>query len=170
MAGGYRMYLDRRWHSVLDEPKLLTLRFVDRGDLLAQCNIAPLEKASPGERVSLQKFQADIREALKNNFGQFLRASEGTDSRGRTIYTVIANGRVSDLPIQWNYYLVADREGHQVAFAFTLEEGLVERFGDTDRQLVGSLEFFDPPTPTTATSAPATGRRKQPTCKPAAGE
>jgi hypothetical protein len=148
IAGGYRMFLDRRWHSVHDEAKLLTLRFVDRGDLLAQCNIAPLEKASPGQRVSLQKFQADIREALKDSYGQFLRASEGTDSRGRTIYSVIANGRVSDLPIQWNYYLVADREGHQVAFAFTLEEGLVERFGDTDRKLVGSLEFFDPPVAT----------------------
>jgi hypothetical protein len=154
ITGGYRMYLDRRWHAVLDEAKLSTLRLVDRGDLIAQCNIAPLEKASPGEHVTLQKFQADIREALKDNFGQFLRASEGKDRHGRTFYSVIANGKVSELAIEWRYFLVADREGRQVALAFTLEEDLVERFADTDRQLVGSLEFFDPPV-ATASPTPA---------------
>jgi hypothetical protein len=145
-AGGFRLVLDRRWHGVNDEAKLLTLRFVDRGDLLAQCNIAPLEKASPGEHTSLARFQTDIREALGKNFGQFVRATEAKDEQGRTIYRVVANGKVSDLPIEWHYYLVADQEGNQLAFAFTLEEGLVERFGDTDQLLVRGMEFIQPAT------------------------
>src|SRR5690606_6680654 len=127
-TAGLRLHMDRRWHKVLDEPKLLTLRFVDRGDLLAQCNVAPLEKAEPGKHVSLEKFQADIREALGNNFGQFMRATQGTDDQGRTLYRVIATGKVSELLIEWRYYLVADDQGRQVAMAFTLEQDLVERF------------------------------------------
>jgi hypothetical protein len=156
---GFRLFLDRRWHAVNDDAKLLTLRFVDRGDLLAQCNISALEKASPGEHVSLTRFQADIREALGKNFGQFLRASTGTDSQGRTIYSVVANGKVSELPIEWHYYLIADSQGRQVAFAFTLEEGLLERFADTDRLLVGTVELFDPTVETTARPTPVTRRR-----------
>lgn len=155
---GFRLFLDRRWHAVTDDPKLLTLRFIDRGDLLAQCNIAPLEKAEPGKHVSLEKFQADIREALKDNFGQFVRASSGKDSDGRTIHKVIANGKVSELLIEWHYYLIADSEGRQVAFAFTLEEGLVERFGDTDRLLVGMVELFAPQVET-AQPTPADKRK-----------
>jgi hypothetical protein len=157
-SGGFRVFLDRRWHAVNDDPKLLTLRFVDRGDLLAQCNIAPLAKAAPGDHVSLERFQADIREALGNNFGQFVRASTGTDAHGRVRYTVIANGKVSELPIEWHYYLVADSQGRQVAFAFTLEEGLVERFADADRLLVGTVELFDAPVET-ARPAASTRRR-----------
>lgn len=156
-ASGFRLFLDRRWHSVNEDPKLLTLRFVDRGDLLAQCNISPLAKAAPGQHVTLERFQADIREALGNNFGQFLRASEGADDQGRTFYSVVANGKVSELPIEWHYYLVADAEGRQVAFAFTLEEGLVERFADTDRLLVGNVELFEPPVET-ARPTPANRR------------
>jgi hypothetical protein len=157
-AGGFRLFLDRRWHNVNDEAKLLTLRFVDRGDLLAQCNISPLAKAAAGQHVTLAQFQADIREALGDNFGQFLRASEGSDAHGRVIYSVVANGKVSELPIEWHYYLVADSQGRQIAFAFTLEEGLVERFGDTDRLLVGNVELFEP-VAETARPAPSAIRR-----------
>lgn len=153
-TGGFRLILDRRWHAVHDETKLLTLRFVDRGDLLAQCNVAPMERASPGEHVSLERFQADIREALGKNFGQFVRATEGKDDLGRVIYRVVANGKVSDLAIEWHYYLVAERNGQQVAFAFTLEEGLVERFGDNDRLLVGGVEFFQAAAETAQPSKP----------------
>ncbi len=157
--GGFRMFLDRRWHAVNDDSKLLTLRFVDRGDLLAQCNISPLVKAAPNQHVTLDRFQADIREALGKNFGQFLRATAGNDTQGRVLYSVVAHGSVSDLPIEWHYYLVADSEGRQVAFAFTVEEGLIERLGDADRVLVGSVELFEPAPVNTAAPKPATQRR-----------
>ena len=66
------------------------------------------------------------------------------DRQGRVLYSVVANGKVSELLIEWHYYLVADSDGRQVAFAFTLEEGLVERFADTDRVLVGGVTLFNP--------------------------
>ena len=59
---------------------------------------------------------------MTKNFKRFLQASEGTTSTGNKIYRVVAEGSVSDLPIQWNYYLVSNPDGRQVVFAFTLEE------------------------------------------------
>jgi hypothetical protein len=160
--GGFRLLHDRRWHAVNDDPKLLTMRYVDRGDLLAQCNISPLEKAPAGKQLSMAKFQTDIQQALGDKFSHFLKAAEESDPRGWTIYRVIASGTVSDLPIIWYYYLIADQEGRQVACAFTLEDGLVERFAEADRLLVGGIGFIDPstttpepPTPTRTSSSSA---------------
>jgi hypothetical protein len=142
-SGGFRLLHDRRWHAVSDDPKLLTMRFVDRGDLIAQCNVSPLVKADPGKHVTLEKFQTEIQQALGDKFGQFLKASEETDGRSWTIYRVVASGMVAELPIIWHYFLVADQQGHQIAFAFTLEEGLLQRFGEVDRALVDAVGFIE---------------------------
>lgn len=144
-AGEFRLVHDRRWHAINDD-KLLTLRLVDRGDLIAQCNVSALAKVGPGERVTLAKFQSDIQQALGNKFERFVKASQGTDERGYVRYSVQAVGTVAELPIQWNYYLVSDDQGRQVVFAFTLEEALVERFADADAVLVGMLDFLEPAT------------------------
>ena len=62
-------------------------------------------------------------------------------SRGRRYQQ---QGRVSELPIQWNYYVVADEHGRQTALAFTVEGKLVERFNKADEKLIRSFRFLDP--------------------------
>lgn len=166
LPGGFRLLHDRRWHTVSDDPKLLTMRFVDRGDLIAQCNVSPLTKAAPGQHITLEKFQTDIQQALGDKFGQFLKAAEESDARGWTIYRVIAGGMVAELPIIWHYYLVADQQGHQIAFAFTLEEGLVQRFGEADRALVDSVGFIE--LPVESASRPSSIRINAPEAAPEA--
>jgi hypothetical protein len=168
LPGGFRLLHDRRWHAVSDDPKLLTMRYVDRGDLIAQCNVSPLEKSEPGKHITLEKFQTEIQQALSDKFGQFLKASEESDGRGWTIYRVIAGGMVSELPIIWHYYLVADQDGHQIAFAFTLEEGLVQRFDEADRALVDSVGFLE--LPVASASRPSSIRIHAPDPTPSAGQ
>jgi hypothetical protein len=57
---------------------------------------------------------------------------------------VVAQGEVSQVPICWHYYLVADEHGRQVALAFTVEQKLLERFGKADEELIRSFGFADP--------------------------
>ena len=45
--------------------------------------------------------------------------------------------------MRWIYYLVADPQGRQVAFTFTVEQRLVERFADADKPMVQSLRFAE---------------------------
>ena len=71
-AGQFTVQCDRRWHQMNDDPKLLGLRFVDRGDLVAQCNVAVVDKAEPGKHIDLSKFQQEIQQKLGDNFGQFV--------------------------------------------------------------------------------------------------
>jgi hypothetical protein len=156
--GKFRFVYDRRWDLTSDDPTLAVMRMVDRGELIAQCNVSPLPPVSAGKQTSLSEFQADVQKSLGKNFGQFLNASEKPGHDNVRILRVVASGEVSQLTIQWIYYLVANEQGHQVSLAFTLEGNLTERFADADRKLVSSLRFAAPPETAPPTSETAAAR------------
>jgi hypothetical protein len=157
-GGQFGFTHDRRWYVMSAKADGLAMRLVDRGELLAQCNVSDLPKSPPGQHPSLANFQEDIQKSLAKNFGQFVHAAESTTADSKTIYRVVAQGVVSDLPIQWIYYLVADPQGRQAVFAFTVETELAGRLNGADRSVVDTLEFRDPPATTAA---------KEPTLAPA---
>lgn len=144
--GGWRLAHGRDWFITGDERRRAVLRLIERGELVAQCNIHTLPDAAPDEKATLAEFQNDIRSGLGDAFGQFLQASERAGEAGYRIYRVVAAGQVEQVPIQWIYYLVADKLGRQVVCAFTIESKLLEQFGAADEQLVAALEL-DPPKP-----------------------
>lgn len=140
-SGTYQILHDTRWRAMLDRHDVSILRLVDRGDLIAQCNISELPKRKQDERLSLAEFQRDVQKSLGDNFEQLLEASEYSAANGNRILRAVASGTASGLPIQWIYYHIGNDAGASVALAFTLEEKLVERLAEADRQIVESLEF-----------------------------
>ena len=142
-AKGYRFLYDRRWHITREEPDLVVLRLIDRGDLVAQCNVAPSTKAID-KPVELVQFQNDVQTALGKLFGKFERAYERGTSSGLRILESIASGTAQDLPIQWRYYLIHDRQGRALSVVFTLEAPLVDQFHNRDTPLVDTVEFLEP--------------------------
>jgi hypothetical protein len=152
-ANQFGFQYDRRWYVTNDDPKLTVLRLLDRGELMAQCNISVLagEQKKP---INLADFQRDVQNSLGKNFGQFVKASQDTNDAGYTVLRVAVHGTVSQLPIEWIYYLVENRRGQRVSLAFTLEASLQERFAQADRLLVGDLRLLEPAAPTAAKPAP----------------
>ena len=45
----------------------------------------------------------------------------------------------------WDYYLIASPEGDQVLATFTLAEEDAAAFGAQDLEMVGSLQWYNPP-------------------------
>jgi hypothetical protein len=152
-GGQFRVQYDRRWYLTEDEPKLTVLRMVDRGELVAQCNISPLPKLE--KAIPLAEFQRDVERTLGKNFGKFVAAGQTINEAGYAVFRVVVHGEVGGLPIEWIYYLVQDRAGHRVSLAFTLEQSLVDRFAATDRAMVAALALTDPPAPTAAPTTAA---------------
>jgi hypothetical protein len=146
---------DRRWFVTNDEKKLTVFRLVDRGELVAQCNLAPLDPPQAGQNFALADFQKDIEKSLGKKFGQFVVAKEETDARGRRVFRVVVNGTVAELPIQWVYYLLTTQSGQRLSVAFTMESPLVDRFGAADRDFVSALEIMPAQTAATGTPTPA---------------
>ena len=153
---GVRFRYDRRWHITREESDVVVMRLVDRGDLIAQCNVAPTSlavadaggKSADGSAtpLALADFQAQVQTALGKLFGQFEKAKQrGTDS-GLRILEAVALGSAQELPIQWRYYMVHDRQGRAATVVFTMEAPKAEQFADQDTPIVDSVEFMEPKT------------------------
>jgi hypothetical protein len=140
-GGNFGFHYDRRWHLTNDKTDGLAMRLVDRGDLLAQCNVSQLAPVDADKLPNLETFQHDVQKALDKNFGQFLEVGESRNSQGYTVYQVAVEGKASDLPILWNYFYLADQQGHAVVFAFTVERSQAELLGKIDQSIVDSLQI-----------------------------
>jgi hypothetical protein len=142
--GLYRFLHERDWHVLNESAESVSLRLIDRGELIAQCNVSSLPVLEPGMRMTMLRFQEDVERALGKNFDRWLSAGEATTSNGHDICRALATGTVEQVPIQWNYFLVADAQGRQAVMAFTMESDLVGRFGKSDDRLLSTLEFLAP--------------------------
>lgn len=143
----FRLIHDRRWRVLMDRHDLCVLRCVDRGDLLAQCNISELADAEPGKRLALEGFQAEVLDSLTSNAGQVTEASQETSDGGLRILRVQATGIASEIPIVWVFYHISNEQGRQAALSFTLASDAQERFAGGDRTLVETFEFLPRPQP-----------------------
>jgi hypothetical protein len=139
--GGFQLLHDRRWSVMFDRPDATVLRFVDRGDLIAQCNVSPRPALGPQEQLTLAGFQADVKRVLGKNFEQIVEASEETTDANLRILRVVVAGKAGDLNIQWTYYHVSNDQGRRASFVFTIESGLLERFAAIDRELIDGFTF-----------------------------
>jgi hypothetical protein len=157
-TGHYRLNYDRRWHVIAEQPNMLVMRLLDRGDMLAQCNISTNPVGKQDDEPSLTKFQEEIKKALGASFGQFVRAGQHGDDPQRSVLWVVAQGQASDLPIEWHYFLVANPAGQQVVLAFTLQPDEIEALNKADVALVRGLEFLTPATDTAATPGSSRAR------------
>lgn len=139
-AAGIRFLCDPRWFVTDEEPSVVVLRLIDRGDLIAQCNVSPLSRRSPEKTLTLAQYQHEVKHALGKNFDRIISAGEWTDDFGQRVYRVVAHGQAEKLPIEWRYYLLTNKKGDRAAAVFTVEAPLAERLDELDRQLIASLE------------------------------
>lgn len=136
---------DRGWRLFQQSPQVAVLRLIDQGTFVAQCNVAPVLHAAPGEHVPEQKFQDDVRASLGARLKSIEKAEPIPSQPGRFVYRVIARGDSTNGPITWIYYLCAAPDGAQVSFVFAVDTSLRPRLGDRDLQMIKSLRFLEPP-------------------------
>ncbi len=135
---------DRCWFLVEEHRDSVALRMMAGGANVAQCNVSSLAKVAVERLPTLEQFQGEVRQALGKSFSQFVEAGQLASQADYRIYRVVVKGEISDLPIQWHYYLVADKHGRQAALAFTVQEQDVEAFDKAGERLVRGLRFLDP--------------------------
>lgn len=139
--GRYALLHDRGWHLFWDDARMAVLKRLDRGDLLAQCNLSVGPNAGKGRHQDPAQFRADVKKALGERFVEWVGAGEIDRDDGGYAYKVAVRGREGQQDILWFYYLLASEEGEQLLAAFTLNAADAGRFGDQDGQLIGSLRF-----------------------------
>jgi hypothetical protein len=142
LGGGWELAHDRRWVVITEKGDSAVLRMADQGEYVAQCSITSTT-AGANPPISLSDFQDEIRQALGKHFGQFLRAAQSPGEAGYQIYRVEVEGTVADVPVQWIYAMVLDRQNRRAVLAFVVQGAMAQRFGQADQDLVRSLRFLD---------------------------
>ena len=143
--GKYNLLHDRQWHTYWDDPKLVVLKRLEKGQVIAQCNLSTGPAAGKGKHQDLAQFREDIKRSLGQRFVQFLGAGEvDGDPAGGFRYKVGVQGREGELGVLWSYYLIASPEGDQLLATFTLAEQDSRAFGEQDLELIGSLQWTPP--------------------------
>jgi hypothetical protein len=140
--GKYTLLHDRDWHVYWDDPRQAVLKRLDRGEMVAQCNLSVGPNAGKGRHQDLEQFRGDLKKALGERFVQFVGQGEVEGApEGGFRYKVSVQGRQGDAGVLWHYYLVASPEGDQLIATFTLGLSQQAQFADQDLRLIGSLEW-----------------------------
>ena len=159
--GKFTLRHDRDWHTYWDDSRLTVLKRVEKGRLVAQCNLAAGPNAGKGRHQDLTRFRDDVRKGLGDRFGQFLGAGEVPgDPAGGFRYKIGVQGRQGDVGVVWYYYLIAGPDGDQLLATFTLADTQHKAFGDRDEALAGSLRWNEAGAGESGASASAKGERR----------
>ncbi len=136
---------DRNWHVFHQAEQVAVLRLLDKGSLIAQCNLSPVPPAAAGQHTPEEQFQNDIRMSLGDRLKSIEKAELLKSEDDCFRYRVTVVGEANKVPMYWIYYLCADPSGKQVAFVFAVESKLLGQLTNRDLGIVKSLTFLAEP-------------------------
>ena len=139
--GRYRLLHAREWHVVGQTDYHLVLRYLDRGDFVAQATITPWQSAGAGKHLSPQEFEKLTQGGSNWKVEQVTDRTEVPTDADRWAYRVSARGELDGSPVVQNFYIVANANGDQVILTFTMRPAGASRIGTHDLELVNAIDF-----------------------------
>ena len=140
----------RHWHLYKVDETVAVFRLLDEGNFIAQCDMASIAPAKPGEHLVEQTFLSDIRRSLGERLRSMSKGDVVPSSDRKFVFKVLAEGVVGERQMTWVFYLVADPTGRQASLMFAVDTALAETLVKYDRELVDSLKFGPAPAPRAA--------------------
>jgi hypothetical protein len=183
-ADGYHFLHSRQWHVVDQRQNVTALRLIDRGELVAQCNIAPAKteaasasgnggdpvdvgKLEPAKAMTLEAYVQAVQKTLDKRFKRLVSSNETTTKNGLKAFVVVTEGEAQEVPIRWVHYLLTHSSGKQVGLVFTMAPKQAELFGSAAEELVNTFRIGPAAgAPAKSTSSPTAKARPVPATKP----
>ena len=141
VADAIELELSRDWHVMMDQPELLVMRQVIRGDLVSQCSLSRLKPLGDKQRMTIELLKQQIQKSLGEQLAEFTETQQQPLQGKYRHLRVSAVGLVGEVTFQWVYHHVTDITGNQYLFVFTIPNDKVSQFGLQDRQVVKSFVF-----------------------------
>ncbi|MEM7455074.1 MAG: hypothetical protein AAF456_12055 [Planctomycetota bacterium] len=162
-VGGFELIYDTRWRMIVADTEAAVMRFVDNGNLMAQCNVVQLPARPQNRPLALEEFRTEVaRVVAQEESAQVIAAETKRTQHGLAALRVTVEGVEQGVPVQWIYYHVSGEDGRCATFVFTLEQELASIFAPADKLLVNQFEFTPLNSDRTGRyfrpSAPTTGR------------
>ena len=156
----FQLKHNTKWRVIASEEEAAVLRYIDDGQLIAQCNVVQLPRRPVDKPLELSQFQTEVQKIIAESEARIVNSDQWITSSGYSALHVSVDGTESGIPFMWLYYHVAAQDGRRVTFVYTLEKDSKEYFGSADRKLVDSITFKKPRQSTASAydSKPATKR------------
>ena len=151
---GYRFRHDSGWYVTGEQREHMSLRRLERGDFMAHCNITTLPERPADKPMTLQDFEANVVKSLGDKLDKVEAATEWANAAGHQCLGVIATGKIEDVQMQWRYYQVGEEGKRPATVSVTVEQSLLDRFGDSDRAMIDSMVLLDGPSVAAAKPLP----------------
>jgi hypothetical protein len=134
----------RDWHVVSpDDNPQLVMRYLERGDFIAQVTVTPWKKTDPKSVMKLEKFAEDMSKTpgwAEEKETERKALTELSKGHG-TVYRVAATGELDGVRTVQYYYLIVGTHGEQLIMTFSVVPQHVERLGSRDLDLVREVAF-----------------------------
>ena len=139
--GRFSFLYPREWHITAQSKEHLVMRYMDRGDFVAQVTLTPWKKADKGKHMTAEEFKQAMNDTGGWEPEKELQSGEVPSENGRWVYRFSVLGQMDGVAAVQNFYLVASPDGEQLILVFTMTPKQVEKLGARDLSLVGSLEI-----------------------------
>ena len=140
--GQFALEYDPRWKMIVSEGEAAILRYVDDGDLLAQCNVLQLPARPASKPLTLAEYRGEIEKIIRaDKSAKLVDAVTVKSATGNKTYRVEVDGVEDEIPVKWIYYHVAAKDGRRLTFIFTLEQEIANIFKPSDQRMVNGLSF-----------------------------
>lgn len=141
-VGSFALNYDPSWKMIASEDEAAILRYLENGDLLAQCNIVSLASRPADQPLSLEVFRDEVVKIIRPDANaRLVDASQRQTSKGLKALQVTVYGEEKGIPLHWVYYNVASQDGRQVTFVFTLEKEIADRVMPAAQKMVDGFVF-----------------------------
>lgn len=142
-SGRFALEYDPRWRVIAAEQEAAVLRYVDDGDLMAQCDVVQLPSRPANKPLTLASYKKEVEKIIRSDkTARIADSKEMTTSTGLSALKVTVKGIEKELPVQWIYYHVSSEDGRRLTFVFTLEQEIASVFQPSDHRMVNGLSFF----------------------------
>lgn len=133
------MLHNRSWHIFHETPEMVMLRMINKGSLVAQCNIASAATTAPGDSTSEQEYLAEVQKALEERKGTVKMSKIHPDINGWRIHQVRAIGKANSTALIWDYFLCTAKTGEQISLVFSYAEQDEKTIAGSPEQMLGTL-------------------------------
>ena len=143
LDGTWTMFHDRRWCIFKNESNQVIFRFMHHGEYVAQCVINKTNNPEATKSMTLDEFKKEVEEAVmeeNEKTRKIIAANEEMSPSNVNVFQVVAADSADGS--QWGYYMLKGaKASQQLVFMFMLDGTNAEAVGETDMQMIGTLEF-----------------------------
>ena len=137
----FRFHYDPRWKIRNDESQQMNMQLVDGNLVAAQANVRMVQLPAGAPPMQLKEFEQEVRTSLGKNFSKFQDKHEGVNPLGVRTLKIVSEGAVDSVSVLWVSYYFEGPDGYRVAFTISLEDKMLEQYGEADKAILETMEF-----------------------------